>query len=166
MLAPKNLRLKPTAAHPRREPVRFDSFRFRTFRKLIGSVQFSSDKNNCPGSMRFGLRFSDASSLGPVQFVLLPRPAPAGSRNKRFASVRPVRFASVRPVRFGSVSYIYIYIYIYMYVCMYVYIYIYREREILCVYIYIYTHMYILLLPAAQVLGPWAPASPHRGLKG
>ena len=29
----------------RKEPVRFDSFRFRTFRKLIGSVRFGSDNS-------------------------------------------------------------------------------------------------------------------------
>ena len=65
----------------RKEPVRFDSFRFRT--------------NIFPGSMRFGLRFSDASWLGPVRFGSFPRPVPAGSRIKRFGSVRFSRFGSV-----------------------------------------------------------------------
>ena len=49
-----------------------------------------------PGSTRFGLRFSDAWWLGPVRFGLFPRPVPAGSRIKRFGSVR---FGSVRPIR-------------------------------------------------------------------
>ena len=48
-----------------------------------------------PGSTRFGLRFSDASWLGPVRFGSVPRPVPAGSRIQRFGSVRPVRFGSV-----------------------------------------------------------------------
>ena len=68
-----------------KESVRFDSFRFRTFRKFIGSVRFG---NYFPGSTRFGLRFSDASWLGPVRFGSFPRPVPAGSRIKRFGSVR------------------------------------------------------------------------------
>ena len=44
--------------------------------------------------MRFGLRFLDASWLGPVRFGSVPRPVPARSRIKRFGSVRfgPVRF--------------------------------------------------------------------------
>ena len=47
----------------------------------------------CPVSTRFGLRFSGASWLGhPVGFGSLPRPVPAGSKIKRFGSVRPVRF--------------------------------------------------------------------------
>ena len=45
-----------------------------------------------PGSTRFGLRFSDASWLGPIRFGSVPRPVPAGSRINRFGSVRPVRF--------------------------------------------------------------------------
>ena len=83
--------------HGRKEPVRFDSFRFRTFRKFIGSVRFGSE-NSLPGSMRFGLRFSDASWLGgPVRFGSVPRPVPAGSGIERFGSVR---FGSAGSVRF------------------------------------------------------------------
>ena len=78
----------------RKEPVRFDSFRFRTcFRKLIGSVRFG--KTLFPDSTRFGLRFSDVSWLGPVRFGSFPRPLPAGSR------IKTVWFGSVWPVRFG-----------------------------------------------------------------
>ena len=53
----------------RQEPVRFDSFRFRTFRQIIGSVRFGSVRRQySSGSTRLGLRFSDASWLGPVRF--------------------------------------------------------------------------------------------------
>ena len=123
----------------RKEPVRFDSFRFRTFRKLIGSVRFGSIRFHSvpfgsirfhsvpfgsirfhsvpfgsirfhsvrrtnPGSTRFGLRFSDALWLGPVRFGSVPRPVLAGSRSKRFGSVRFGRIG-----RFGSVSYSFLY---------------------------------------------------------
>ena len=58
--------------------------RFGSVRKLI-----------CPGSTLFGLRFSDASWLGPVRFGSFPRPVPAGSGIKRLGSVRLCRFGSV-----------------------------------------------------------------------
>ena len=58
----------------------------------FGSVRFG---NYFPGSTRFGLRFSDASWLGPVRFGSVPRPVPAGSGIKRFGSVRFGRFGSV-----------------------------------------------------------------------
>ena len=45
-----------------------------------------------PGSTLFGLRLSDASWLCPVRFGSFPNPVPAGSRFKRFGSVRQVRF--------------------------------------------------------------------------
>ena len=61
-----------------------DSFRFWTLRKIIGS--FRTD--DFPGSTRFGLCLSNASWLGPVRFGSFPRPVPAGSRIKRFDSVR------------------------------------------------------------------------------
>ena len=77
----------------RKEPVRFDSFRFRSFLKFVGSVRFGSvRKIVVPGSTRFGLRFSDTSWLSPVRFGSFPRSVPSGSRVKRFGSVRPVRF--------------------------------------------------------------------------
>ena len=41
-----------------KEPVQFDSVRFGSVRTII-----------YPASMRFGLRFSEASWLGPVRFV-------------------------------------------------------------------------------------------------
>ena len=71
----------------------------------IGSVRFVSvpdfSKNRFgsvreikfPGSMRFGLCFSDAWWLGSVRFGSFPRPLQAGSRIKGFGSVRPVWFA-------------------------------------------------------------------------
>ena len=78
----------------RKEPARFDSFRFRTFRKFIGSVRFSSVlKIRCPGSTRFGLRFSNAPWLGPVRFG-------SASGSGRIQNLT-VRFDSVQPVRLG-----------------------------------------------------------------
>ena len=60
---------------------------------VSGSDRFGPfRKFSCPGSMRFGLCFLDASWLYPVRFVSFPRPVPAGSRIKRFGSVRPVLF--------------------------------------------------------------------------
>ena len=44
------------------------------------------------GSTQFGLRFSDASWLGPLRFGPVPRPVPAGSRIKRFGSAGSFRF--------------------------------------------------------------------------
>ena len=75
----------------RKDTVRFDSFRFQTFRKLIGSVPFGSEIY-VSGSTRFGLRFSDTPWLGPVRFGSVPRPVPACSGIKRFRSAGSVRF--------------------------------------------------------------------------
>ena len=52
-------------------------------------------KIDCPGSTRFGLRFSDASWLGPVRFGSYARPVPPGSRIQRCGSFRFGRFGSV-----------------------------------------------------------------------
>ena len=52
----------------RKEPVRFGSVRKMFF----------------PGPTRFGLRFSDASWLGPVRCGSFPRTVPAGSGMVRF----------------------------------------------------------------------------------
>ena len=72
---------------------RFVSIRFGSRLFENSSVRFGSVWTIIfPGSTRFGLRFSDASWLGPVRFGSVPRPVPAGSRIKRFGSVRPVRF--------------------------------------------------------------------------
>ena len=61
----------------------------------FGSVRFASvRKITFPGSTRFGLHFSDASWLGPVRLGSFPHPVPAGSRIKRFVSVRFGRFGS------------------------------------------------------------------------
>ena len=51
----------------------------------------NNDNEFFPGSTRFGLRFSEASLLGPVRFDSFPCPFPAGSGIKWFDSVRPVR---------------------------------------------------------------------------
>ena len=48
------------------------------------------------GSALFGLRFSDASWLGPVRFGSFLRPVPAGSGINRFGSVRIGSAGSVR----------------------------------------------------------------------
>ena len=69
---------------------RFDSFRFRTFRKWIGSAPLVNSIS--PARRRSACVFRTASWLGPVRFGSVPRPVPAGSRIKQFASVRPVRF--------------------------------------------------------------------------
>ena len=73
----------------REEPVRFDSFRFRTLPKIIGSVRF--------GNVIFPVRRGSACVFrtrgGSIRFGSIRfRPVPAGSRIKRFDSVRPVRF--------------------------------------------------------------------------
>ena len=84
------------------------SVRFQTFRRFIGSVRFGSGLFEdssvrlgsvrtiiFPGSMRFGVHFSNASWLGPVRFGSFPRPVPAGFRIKgsvRFGSAGSVRF--------------------------------------------------------------------------
>ena len=86
----------------RKEPVRFDSFRFRTFRKFIDSVRFGSVR---VGKLLFLVRCGSACVFrirrGSVRFGSVPRPAPAGSGIKqRFGSVR---FGSVR---FGSYSFL------------------------------------------------------------
>ena len=80
----------------RKETVRFDSFRFQTFRKSIGSVRFGilflpvRRGSACVFRTRRGsIRF------GSVRFRVWFRPVP-----KLNGSVRPVRFG-----RFGSVSY-------------------------------------------------------------
>ena len=72
--------------YDRKEPVRFDSFRFRTCRTFVGSVRFGLEIV-FSGSARFGLRFSDASWLGLVRFCVRFRPVP-----ELDGSVRPVRF--------------------------------------------------------------------------
>ena len=72
------------------------SVRFVSVPDFSKIVRFGSVwKLYFPGSTRFGLRFSDASWLGPVRFGSFPRPVPAGSRIQRFGSNRSVRFGSV-----------------------------------------------------------------------
>ena len=77
----------------RKETVRFDSFRFQTFRKLIGSVRFGSEMYFSP--VRRGLACIFRTRRGSVRFGSVPRPVPAGSGIKRFGSVRFGRFGSV-----------------------------------------------------------------------
>ena len=75
---------------------RFGSIRFGSGLFENSSVRFGSvQKTIFPGSTRVGLRFSDASWLGPVRFGSVPHPVPAGSRIKRFGSVWFGRFGSV-----------------------------------------------------------------------
>ena len=78
----------------RKEPVRFDSFRFRTFRQFIGLVRFGSDKEisvrrgsacvfrTCRGSVRFSA----------VRFRVRFRPVPELNGSVRFGSAGSVRF--------------------------------------------------------------------------
>ena len=92
------------AAKVRKEPVRFDSFRLRTCSRIHRFI--SVRKLFFPGSTRFGLRFSDASWLGPVRFassIQFPEVSLSGFR-VRFRPI-PELTGSVRFGRFGSVSY-------------------------------------------------------------
>ena len=77
-----------------REPVRFDSFRFRIFLKLIGSVRFGSDK-----------LFSRFDPIRLPVERLMARSCSvrtvSASGSGRFQS-QAVRFGSVRFGRFGS----------------------------------------------------------------
>ena len=83
---------------------RFGSIRFGCGLLNYSSFRFNSVRNMIfPGSTRFGLRFSDASWLGPVRFGSFPRSVPA--------VFRITRFGSVRLGRFGSVSYSFLYNY-------------------------------------------------------
>ena len=55
--------------------VRFGSVRFGSGLSEHSSVRFASVRFViCPCSAQFGLRFSDASWLGPVWFGLFPHP--------------------------------------------------------------------------------------------
>ena len=78
---------------------RLGSIRFGSGLLNNSSVRFGSVRTNIfPGSTRFGLRFSDASWLGPIRFGSFARAEPVGSRIERFGSVR------LGSVRFGSYS--------------------------------------------------------------
>ena len=93
----------PTAAAGRNRfgSIRLGSVIFEKSLFRFGSVR----KYDFPGSTRFGLRFLDASWLGPVRLGSVPRPVPAGSRIKCVGSVRPVRFGfSFLPVSSKAAS--------------------------------------------------------------
>ena len=113
----------------------------------FGSVRFGTII--FPGSMRFGLRFSDAWWLGPVRFCSVLRSVPAVSEIQRIGSVR---FG-----RSGSISYFFLTVYewsirqtsdcelvepskhiVYIHIYIHVYTYIY-------IYIYTYTYIYIYI---------------------
>ena len=81
----------------RKEPVRFDSFRFRFLsRKFVGSVQFGLVRKICFPVRRCSASvFLDALWLEPVHLGSVQRPVPAGSEIMRFCSVRFGRFGSV-----------------------------------------------------------------------
>ena len=106
-----------------KEPLRFDSFRFRTFSKIdrFGSVRFGKVVSTVRRGSACALRTRRGSVLsGSVRFRVRFRPIPKLNGSVRFGSIRPVRFgflslpdrhrypgwASVRSVRFphGSVS--------------------------------------------------------------
>ena len=84
------------ADYRRKEPVRFDSFRFRTFRKSIGSVRCGSEnvvsRFDAVRPSFFGRVLAQS---GSVRFLPL---VPAGSG--RFGSVGSVRFCLAGSVRF------------------------------------------------------------------
>ena len=71
-----------------KEPVRFDSFRFQTFRRVIGSVRFGK----IVFSVRRGSAYVFQTRRGSVRFGSFPCPVPAGPRIQRLGSARPVRF--------------------------------------------------------------------------
>ena len=78
--------LHTTIAYPGRN--RFGSIRFGSVTFEKSSVRFGSVRKHVfPGSMRFGLPFSDASWLGPVRFGLFPHPVPELNGSVRFGSV-------------------------------------------------------------------------------
>ena len=81
-----------------KEPVRFDSFRFRTFLRLIGSVRFGSEKYSSRfDAVRpafFGRVVARSGSVS-VRFGSSLRPVPAGSginSSVRFGSAGSLRF--------------------------------------------------------------------------
>ena len=84
----------PHPACGTKEPVRFDSFRFRTFlRKLFGSVRFGADKYFSRfDTVRTAFFGRVVARSGSVRFV-------SASGSGRFRNW-PIRFGSVRPVRF------------------------------------------------------------------
>ena len=112
----------------RKEPVRFDLFRFRNFLNIIVSIRFGlamsverlrrvakallvyffhetmSLYQEGTGSVRFGSGLFENASLrfGSVRFRVLFRPVPKLNGS--------IRFDSVRFGRFGSVSYSYLYL--------------------------------------------------------
>ena len=108
----------------RKETVRFDSFRFQTFRKFMGLVRFGS-AFCLPRFDAVRLAFSRhaVARFGSVRFRVRFRPVPELNGSVRFG-------------RFGSVSHFFLYIYIYIYLCNYIYIYIYT-----CTYVYIYIYI-------------------------
>ena len=92
----------------RKEPVRFDRLRFRSFRKFICSVRFGSvwfGKPNLPVRIGWACVFRTRRSSVWSGSVRFGSPSASG----RFRNYT-VRFSSVRPVRFGFLEYIYIYI--------------------------------------------------------
>ena len=91
---PRGLRGAAGRAQSRKEPVRFDSFRLHNFWTIIVLVRFGL-AIVFSASMRFGLRFFNASWFRPVRFGSVPRPVLAGSKIKRFGSVRFGRFGPV-----------------------------------------------------------------------
>ena len=73
----------------RREPVRFDSFRFRTFRKVIGSARFGSES-----------RVSQFDAIQPVLFERIM----ARSGSVRLVSASGSGRFRNQTIRFGSAS--------------------------------------------------------------
>ena len=72
----------------RKEPVRFDSLRFRNFEN--SSVRFGSEIVFVP--VRRGSACAFRARRGSVRFGSVPRPVPAGSEINRFGSADSVRF--------------------------------------------------------------------------
>ena len=105
----------------RKELVRFDSFRFRTFRKFIGSVRFASV------SYSF-LSFSIGGVCTQTEAWPTRSAACAAASSRRWLqrlslSLSLSLYIYIYTCMYLSLSlYIYTYIYIYIYVCVYIYI--------------------------------------------
>ena len=107
------------SASCRKEPVRLDSFRFRTFRRFIGLVPF--------GSENYFSRFDAV------------RPLPAAPRARRMRSLAPPDYRRLVVDISLDIS-LYIYIYIYMSVCLSVCMYVHMY---ICTYVCMYVYMNI-----------------------
>ena len=102
--APEDTRLRGCARCNRREPVRFDSFRFRTFRNIIGSVRKVICSGSASGSGRFQNYTVRFGSVRPLRFGFLifpavncPKPSPSAKQDPEFAGYDKGESVWLRP---------------------------------------------------------------------